>query len=96
MYHFKLFYHVEIFRKKRFLVDVKAKFLISHDQNVGRGDRMADAQRRIERHGDSFAGPGGHSANLKARMSFFRGSWCLCSPSFLSVAEKLNKDNREI
>ena len=28
MYHYKLFYHVEIFRKKRSLVDVKAKYFL--------------------------------------------------------------------
>ena len=28
MYHYKLFYHVEIFRKKRFLVDVKPKYFL--------------------------------------------------------------------
>ena len=28
MYHYKLFYHVEIFRKKRSLVDVNAKYFL--------------------------------------------------------------------
>ena len=37
------------------------------------GDKMAEARRRYERHKDSFAEPGGHSANLEAWRSFLRG-----------------------
>ena len=36
---------------------------------------MAEARRRSERHGDGFAGPGGHYANLETWRSFLRGSW---------------------
>ena len=32
----------------------------------GRGDKMVEARRRSERHGEYFAGPGGHSENLEA------------------------------
>ena len=60
MYHFKLLYHVEIFRKKMFLMDVKVKYFFG-DQNLGRGDRMGEAQIHSERHGDGFAEPGGSS-----------------------------------
>jgi len=40
-----------------------------------------EAQRRSKGHGDGFAGPGCHSANLEAWSSFLRGSWGLCTPS---------------
>ena len=55
----------------RFLVGsaIKGKKNIktaSGDQNAGCGDKMAEARKRSERHGDVFSGPGGHSANLEA------------------------------
>ena len=47
------------------------------DQNAGRGERSAEAFRRGERHGDGFAGFGGHSANQEAPEVILRGSWRL-------------------
>lgn len=55
MYHYKLFYHAEIFRRKGFGVCKSHMFFI--------GDQDAEARRRSER-------PGSHSANLDARRSF--------------------------
>ena len=52
----------------------------SGDKNAGRGDKMAEAQKRSERHRDGFAGPGGYSENMEAWRSFLRGSWRLCTP----------------
>ena len=57
---------LRFFEKKVFGGCNSQMFLIG-DQNAGRGDRMAENQRRSERHGDGFAGPGDHSANLEAR-----------------------------
>ena len=57
----------------------------SGDQNAGRGDKIAEAWRRIERHQDGFTGPGGNTANLEAARSFLRGSWRLCTPSLLTT-----------
>ena len=39
-----------------------------------------------EKHGEDFAGPGGHSENLEAQMSFLRGSWRLCTFSLIVKA----------
>ena len=58
-------------------MDVKAKYFFFEDQNAGCGDKMEEARRPSDRHGDGFVGPGGHSANLEARRSFLRGSWRL-------------------
>ena len=55
MYHFKLLYHVEIFRKKMFLMDVKVKYFFG-DQNLGRGDRMGGGLVTSRRLGDQFCG----------------------------------------
>ena len=74
MYHYKIFYHVEVFG------GCKNQIFFIGDQNVGRGDRMAEVRRRSERHGDGFMGPGGSSGNLEAWRSFFRGTWRLCTP----------------
>ena len=52
----------------------------------GPGNKMAEDRRQNKRHGDGLVGPGGHSANLKAWMSFLRGSWRLCTPSLVLVA----------
>ena len=62
MYHYKLFFHVEILQKKIF-GGCKSQIFFIGDQNAGPGDRMLLTQRHSERHGDGFAGPGGHSAN---------------------------------
>ena len=51
------------FCEKRFLVDVKPNICY---WRPGRGDRMVETLRCSKWHGDGFAGPGGHSANLKA------------------------------
>ena len=51
------------------------------DQNAGLGDRTAEDRRGSERHGDGFAGLGGHSANLEARRLFLRSSCRLGTPS---------------
>ena len=37
------------------------------DQNAGRGDKIAEARRRSEKHGDDFAALGDHSTNLETR-----------------------------
>ena len=37
----------------------------SRDQNPGSGNKMVEAQRPSEKHGDGSKGPGGHSANLE-------------------------------
>ena len=74
MYHYKIFYHVEVFG------GCKNQIFFIGDQNVGRGDRMAEARRHSKRHGDGFMGPGGSSGNLEAWRSFFRGTWRLCTP----------------
>jgi len=66
MYHYKLFYHVEIFKKKRFLVDVKTKYFLLETKMWGvetEWRRLGDVS---ERHGDSFMGPEGSSGNLEA------------------------------
>ena len=42
---------------------------------------MAGGLVTSRRQGDSFVGPGGHSANLEAQRSFLRGSWSICSSS---------------
>ena len=47
MYHYKLLYRVEIFRKKVFGGCKSQIFFI--------GDRVVEARRHSERHGDSFA-----------------------------------------
>ena len=80
MYHYKIIYHVEIFRKKKVFDGFKSQIFFIGDQNAGRGDRMAEARRRRKRLEDCFAGPGGLSANLEARRSFLRGSCRLCNP----------------
>ena len=51
---------LRFFEKKMFLMDVKVKYFFG-DQNLGRGDRMGEAQIHSERHGDGFAEPGGSS-----------------------------------
>ena len=58
MHHYKIFYHVEIFRKKAFGGCISQIFFFG-DQNAGHGDRMGEARRRSEMHGDGFAEPGG-------------------------------------
>jgi len=44
---------------------------------------MPEAQRHSKRHGEGFAGPVGHSANLETGRSFSQGSWHLCTPSLV-------------
>ena len=68
------------FFKKKVFGGCKNQIFFIGDQNVGRGDRMAEVRRRSERHGDGFMGPGGSSGNLEAWRSFFRGTWRLCIP----------------
>ena len=45
------------------------KFVIG-DENVGHGDRLAEACRQSERRGDRFAGHGGHSVHKETWGSF--------------------------
>ena len=58
------------FFEKKVLGGCKSQIFFFGDQNAGRGDRMAEVRRRSKRHGDGFARPGGHSANLEAWRSF--------------------------
>ena len=58
------------FFEKKVFGGCKSQLFFIGDQNAGRGDRMAEARRRSERHRESFAGSSGHSANLEARRSF--------------------------
>ena len=39
-------------------------FMIKFNAKDKNGDKIAEARRHSERHGDGFAGPGGYSANL--------------------------------
>ena len=55
--------------KKRFLVEIKAKYFFI-------GAKM----RGVE---TGFAGPGVNSANPEDRRSFLRGLWRLCTPSLV-------------
>ena len=73
------------FSKKKVFHGCKSQISFVGDQKRGRGDRMMEARRRSERHGDGFSGPGGqgHSANLKAWSSFLHDSWCFCTPSLV-------------
>ena len=84
MYHSELLHHVENFWRKVF-GGYKSQIFFYWSQNAGCGDRMAEGLVTLLRLGDSFAGPGGHSANLDAQRSFLWGSWSLCTPSFLRV-----------
>ena len=72
------------FFEKKIFCGCKSQIFFIGDQNVGRGDRLAEARRCSERHGGGFAGPGGHSASLKAQKSFLLGSRRL-SPLFLAL-----------
>ena len=72
-------------------MDVKANYLLLETKKRGRGERMMEARRLNERHGDGFSGPGGHSANLKAWSSFLQDSWCFCS-----AAPPLSHDRTKI
>ena len=55
------------FFEKKVFSGCKSQIFFIGDQNAGRGDRIVEACRRSERHGEGFVGPGGHSANLEAR-----------------------------
>ena len=48
---------------------------------------MAKARRCSKRPKEGFAGPGGHSENLEAWKSLCLGSWRLCTPYLLTVAQ---------
>ena len=66
MYHYKLFYHVEIFKKKKVFGGCKNQIFFIGDQMWGvetEWRRLGDVS---ERHGDSFMGPEGSSGNLEA------------------------------
>jgi len=52
------------------------------------GDKILEARRCSEKHGEDFAGPGGHSENLEAQMSFLRGSWRLCTFSLIVKSQR--------
>ena len=74
---------LRIFLKKVLGGNKSQIFFLLEPKCGARGDKMAEAKR----HGDSFAGPGGNSANLEARRSFLRGSWRLCTPSLIRLGE---------
>ena len=73
-------------------MDVKAKDFFIGDQNTGSGDRMAEAWRHEERHGDGFAGLGGHSKYQEAPEVILRGSWLPCTPFLLQQSKKVVRD----
>ena len=73
--------------KKKVFGGCKSQIFFIGDQKAGR----EEARRRSERHGDGFMGPEGHSENLKARMSFLRGSWRLCTASLGGEAGGVTK-----
>jgi len=47
MFQYKLFYHNEIFHKKRFLVDVKAKYFLLETKMQGVETELQEARRRF-------------------------------------------------
>ena len=67
--------------EKKVFGGCKRQIFFIGDPNAGRGDKMVGGLVTSQRQGDSFAGPGGYSANLEVRRSFLRGSWRLCTPS---------------
>ena len=71
-------------------MDVKAKDFFIGDQNTGSGDRMAEAWRHEERHGDGFAGLGGQYQ--EAPEVILRGSWLPCTPFLLQQSKKVVRD----
>ena len=52
--------------KKKFYCKCKIQISLIEDQNVGHGDRMAEAWKGSERRGEGFAGLGGYSVYQKA------------------------------
>ena len=84
MHHSELFHHVENFKKKRFLVEKKAKYFFIRAKMWGVKIEWREAWWRHGGWETSLAGPGGNSANPEARRSFLRGSWRLCTPSLIS------------
>ena len=66
----------------------------SRDKNDGWGERMTEAWRRKERHGDRFAGCSGYSERPEAPKVILWGSWRLCTPSLTLHLLEFNSINQ--
>jgi len=86
-------FHCIWWRNHNMWRSVQKVFFYQHSRGRGcrsamshakRGHRMEEARR--DKYG--FSWPGGNSANLKARRSFLRGSWRLCTHSLSPLTHR--------